>query len=168
MLKRAAIAIALAIVVTGLHPAPQAEASSSGYGSAKEAAACVAKFGPSVCRHTKDAADWAHRVTVWKFKRNGHNDMSDAFRHCAWMGALATRVGSSRAIQVGDFHEDFMKPNPIKERRMDVANNVVGAGIGAWAVQKKYKDTWGYVLKECESKARNKRLYGLDGKLGRY
>ncbi len=128
---------------------------------------CVVAYGPIQCAQVKDAADWAQSVTVWIFGHNGHNDGTDAFRHCTWMGALATRVGERRATDIGFLHERHF-PNPHSEWAMDVANNQVGASYGQLAMEARLSDQWGYVQQICGNVARNKQLYGLDGKRGNY
>lgn len=128
---------------------------------------CVVAYGPTQCSQVQDAANWAQSATIRRFGHNGHNDVTDAFRHCAWMGALATRVGERRATDIGFLHERH-SPNPQPEWRMDVANNQLGASYGQLANDAQLRDQWGYVLNICESAARNKRLYGLDGKRGNY
>lgn len=119
------------------------------------------------CVHVIDSASWAMDVTAWKFPGPAHNNMADAFRHCAWMGALATRIGSGDAAFVGILHEEY-SPGPEAERRMDLTNNTTGAWIGDDAVDSGTSDTWGYVMNECESRARNFQLAGLWGKKGNY
>lgn len=143
--------------------------SSTSSGDLGEAFDCAILNGLD-CGYVLDAQAWAVRVTAWKFPGGGHNDMADAFRHCAWMGALATRIGSNRAYTVGYMHEDAgdRRGQPASERQMDEWNNFIGAGIGDDAVRSGTSDTWGYVLNECESRARNFELYGLDGIKGNY
>ncbi|MFD6223077.1 DUF6973 domain-containing protein [Nocardia asteroides] len=142
------------------------EAKAYGSNDLADAGDCVVLYGIN-CVHAQDARNWATDVTIWKFGKNGHNDMSDAFRHCSWIGAIATRIGESGAYTVGYIHESNANA-PEAEFKMDDWNNFVGAGIGAAAVRSGAKDQWGYVLRECESKARGKMLYGMDGKKGNY
>ena len=85
------------------------------------------------CYDVQDAASWAVRVTAWKFDGLAHNNRGDAFRHCAWMGALSTRIGIDGAISVGELHENH-NPGPESERLMDLSNNETGAWIGNEAV----------------------------------
>ncbi|MBX4170310.1 hypothetical protein K3M35_16870 [Rhodococcus sp. DMU2021] len=133
-----------------------------------EAVDCAVLNGVS-CVHVQDARTWAEDVTMWKFgNRNHHNNMGDAFRHCAWIGSLTTRIGQQDAYRVGFAHEEYDAGQPAAERAMDEWNNFVGAGIGAAAVRSGARDQWGYVLKECESRARNYTLYGLEGIQGGY
>lgn len=120
------------------------------------------------CNHANDAKNWAIRVTDWKFPGYGkHNDMADAFRHCAWMGATATRLGKTAAFGIGLNHEEHA-PGPKQERDMDESNNLAGAQIGEEAKEIGVSDQWGYVLSHCESKARNHKLFGLGGVMGNY
>jgi hypothetical protein len=83
------------------------------------------------------------------------------------MGALATRVGRNTAENIGLLHERYAT-NPHSEFVMDTKNNSVGAYLGQVAVNAKLKDTWGYVLKNCETRARNHLLYGPNGVQGKY
>lgn len=137
------------------------------YRKPSEQQECVIAYGLWKCNQAQHAANWARDVEKWKFGSNGHNNMGDAFRHCAWMGALATRVGRTTAENIGFLHERH-SPGPHKEWLMDTRNNSVGAYLGQIAVNARLADTWGYVLKNCETRARNRLLYGLNGVQGNY
>ena len=80
------------------------QARADNYDDFADAIDCSAIHGFN-CAHVVDAKDWAIRVTTWKFPGPAHNNMGDAFRHCAWMGALAKRVGQQGASTVGIIHE---------------------------------------------------------------
>lgn len=84
-----------------------------------------------------------------------------------WIGALATRVGKDTATHIGSLFEVVFE-NPEASRLMDLMNNRVGAQIGADAVEMGLEDTWGYVMGECESLARDGQLHGPCGVLGSY
>ncbi|WP_394855190.1 DUF6973 domain-containing protein [Rhodococcus aetherivorans] len=131
-----------------------------------DAADCTYLYG-SNCVHVEDARNWATEVTIWRFGYNGRNDISDAFRHCAWIGAVATRLGERDAYTVGFIHENNSQ-GPDSEFKMDDWNNFTGAQIGAAAVRSGTSDQWGYVLQKCEAKARSNQLYGLNGVKGNY
>lgn len=121
------------------------------------------------CVHVQDARQWSVSVASWKFgDGNHHNNMADAFRHCAWIGALATRLGEQDAYRVGFVHEEYDAEQPKAEMKMDDWNNFTGAAIGSAAVSSGTSDQWGYVLNECESRARSYQLYGLGGVKGNY
>lgn len=149
-------------------------ASASGSGSYQSSASdlmdavgCAQVLGLD-CFHAQDAKTWAVAVAEWRFSDlDQHNTAADAFRHCAWMGALSTRVGESKAIEVGNIHENNSR-GPEDERAMDLGNNRIGSHIGAQAVIRQPKDQWGYVLKACESQARAGQLNGLNGVKGNY
>lgn len=162
----AVLGIAGAALVASVQPA----SATSGYSdlgiSDAEWSECVASYGVQ-CQQAKSSAEWAEQVTAWRFGVNGHNDVSDAFRHCAWMGSLATRVGETRAEDIGFLHERHT-PNPYSEWAMDVLNNQVGAYYGQLAVDMQLSDQWGYVISVCESEARSGNLYGADGVQGAY
>jgi hypothetical protein len=74
-----------------------------------------------------------HKKAVNETKRrfgfNGHNDRSDAFRHCYWAALIARKYGYHESLKFTVRHE--MGPrNPIAEKNMDIYNNKVGAQIG--------------------------------------
>lgn len=134
----------------------------------EEALDCAVLNG-FACFHAQDAKNWSISVTDWKFKSERKlNTMADAFRHCTWIGALATRIGQQDAYRVGFAHEEYDSSRVEAESKMDDWNNFIGAGIGAAAVRSGTSDQWGYVLNECESRARSYQLYGLDGIKGNY
>lgn len=62
----------------------------------------------------------------------GHNDPGDAARHMAMMALLARRFGETPAKLAGYAHE-ALNPNFRPEFKMDVANNAIGARLGASA-----------------------------------
>jgi hypothetical protein len=133
-----------------------------------EAEECFKRFNPWVCGAAGDAADWAWDVTKWRFGYRGEHDTSDAFRHCAWMGALATRVDARLARGIGFLHEELY-PNDRAWYLMDVYNNFVGSKLGQYADNRgDMHDTWGFVLNRCESLARDGRLYGGNAVQGNY
>lgn len=75
------------------------------------------------------SADEATQKTIQIFGHNGHNDMSDAFRHCYFAALLSRDLGYYDALDYLNAHERFPN-NPREEKRMDMANNYVGADIG--------------------------------------
>ena len=77
----------------------------------------------------KDAREAAFAETLRRFRRNGHNDQSDAFRHCFWSAMLARDIGYSDAKRFTSAHESSPK-NRLDEKRMDLHNNQVGLDIG--------------------------------------
>lgn len=129
---------------------------------------CVNPMNTGDCLVAQDAAKWSVSVLVWKFgQRAHHNNMGDAFRHCAWNGAMAQRMGSQRAKRIADNHEKA-EGQPRDEKRMDDKNNAAGRSIGVKSNRQGGNDTWGYVLTKCEASARGYRLFGLGGKRGAY
>ena len=79
--------------------------------------------------YIKTNRDIAFRETEKQFGFNGHNDKSDAFRHCFWSALLSRDIGYNDAMRFTTLHE--MRPgNPIAEKTMDLHNNKVGAEIG--------------------------------------
>ncbi len=77
----------------------------------------------------KEAREAAFAETVRRFRRNGHNDKSDAFRHCFWSAMLARDIGFQDAMRFTTAHESSPK-NRLDEKRMDLHNNRVGLDIG--------------------------------------
>ena len=69
----------------------------------------------------------AFQATQDQFGRNGHNDATDAFRHCYWSGWLAMNIGAAAAKEFTTAHESD-PANPPDEKRMDLHNN----GVGIW------------------------------------
>lgn len=76
-----------------------------------------------------DARTAAFAETVRRFGKNGHNDKSDAFRHCFWSALLARDVGFNNGLAFTTAHESF-SGNKMDEKRMDLHNNRVGLNIG--------------------------------------
>ena len=77
----------------------------------------------------KEAKDLAYSETKKRFKINGKNDRSDAFRHCFWSAILAREIGYENALKFTTAHESY-KGNPKDEKSMDLSNNLVGLRIG--------------------------------------
>ncbi|MEH6434043.1 DUF6973 domain-containing protein [Massilia sp. DD77] len=75
------------------------------------------------------ARDTAYKETQRRFGRNGHNDRSDAFRHCYWSALLARELGFQDALKFTTAHEAF-PANPPAEKTMDIHNNRIGLDIG--------------------------------------
>lgn len=67
--------------------------------------------------------------TQRRFGRNGHNDESDAFRHCFWAAILARDLNYMNAYWFTTAHESDPNNDPT-EREMDLHNNGVGLTIG--------------------------------------
>lgn len=75
----------------------------------------------SVFLAKREAVDSTKRI----FKRNGHNDESDAFRHFMWSGIVTQKIGEDRAKLFLEAHEQ--DPNqPAAEGKMDSYNNGQG------------------------------------------
>jgi hypothetical protein len=77
----------------------------------------------------KEAKEIAITETRKRFGFNGHNDRSDAFRHCFWSAMLARDLGYQNALQFTNAHESDPR-NPPQEKAMDLHNNSVGLSIG--------------------------------------
>ena len=67
--------------------------------------------------------------TVRRFGHNGHNDASDAFRHCFWSALLMRDIGEADAREFTTLHESSPL-NPPNEKAMDLHNNSVGIELG--------------------------------------
>lgn len=74
------------------------------------------------------AKDKAFSETKTRFGINGHNDKSDAFRHCYWSSLITRDAGVLAAITFTTAHENTPS-NPPDEKAMDLHNNSVGIGI---------------------------------------
>lgn len=77
----------------------------------------------------KMSKDTAFNETTSRFGYNGHNDRSDAFRHCFWSAVLARDIGYYWAKAFTDAHESN-PGQPPEEKEMDLHNNSVGLNIG--------------------------------------
>ena len=80
---------------------------------------------PVIMRAREFAQSEAKRL----FAISGHNDNSDAFRHCLWSAQLARDIGITNARLCTTAHESSPR-NPPKERAMDLHDNGVGLNIG--------------------------------------
>jgi hypothetical protein len=77
----------------------------------------------------KKSKDTAYNETKSRFGYNGHNDKSDAFRHCFWSAVLSRDIGKFWAKAFTDAHETA-PGQPAAEKEMDLHNNSVGLDIG--------------------------------------
>lgn len=77
----------------------------------------------------EDDKNKAFAETRKRFGFNGHNDKSDAFRHCFWSALLARDIGYARALEFTTAHESA-PTNPADEKAMDLHNNAVGLSLG--------------------------------------
>lgn len=63
------------------------------------------------------------------FAGGGHDDASDALRHCFWSCCMASYIGKGAAKDVGDDNEN-MPNNPAPSKDMDLCNNEMGRNCG--------------------------------------
>lgn len=77
----------------------------------------------------KASKETAYAETRRRFGRNGHNDRSDAFRHCFWSALLSREIGYAAALRFTTAHESSPSNDP-SEKVMDLHNNSVGLKIG--------------------------------------
>lgn len=77
----------------------------------------------------EEAKSTAFSETQRRFGINGHNDRSDAFRHCFWSALLSRELGFMNALEFTTAHESSPS-NPPNEKEMDLHNNRVGLHIG--------------------------------------
>ncbi|MGJ0626330.1 DUF6973 domain-containing protein [Xenorhabdus bovienii] len=75
------------------------------------------------------AKEEAFKETQRLFGVNGHNDLSDAFRHCYFAAMLSRDLGYYESLDYLNAHENS-PDNPVREKRMDTQNNYIGADIG--------------------------------------
>lgn len=104
----------------------------------------------------KEARDAAFAETKKRFKVNGRNDKSDAFRHCFWSAILARDLGYCNALKFTTAHESYKK-NPKDEKAMDLANNLIGLKIG------KAGGKNDHLSKLCYSAVQNNRVTIING-----
>ncbi|MEZ5428872.1 MAG: hypothetical protein R2747_21685 [Pyrinomonadaceae bacterium] len=91
--------------------------------------AALAVTDPVKVAMIKISKDRAFNETTSRFGYNGHNDQTDAFRHCFWSATLARDIGSFWAKAFTDAHETN-PGQPPGEKAMDLHNNSVGLKIG--------------------------------------
>lgn len=153
-----------AATLTGSSVAPTARADYDVLGtnvSWTELSYCIGHIPQ--CVAGKDAQQWAESVADWKFGSGNpslHNGRGDAFRHCAWNGAMAQRIGKSGALAISENHE-VKGSQPAREAAMDTFNNNVGATIGDQSNAAPIADKWGYVLEGCYKRAISGGLVSL-------
>lgn len=133
-----------------------------------EGAECGTRNGLK-CLKIDDTKKWAEAVTEWKYPGGNGTDgtRANAFKHCIWMGATATRFGEQEAERIGEAHEGHNTFQRNSLRKMDEANNALGANIGAIAVYNRPDDQWGFVIETCKRYADANELYGLNGVPGK-
>lgn len=102
----------------------------------------------------KLSKDNAFNETTRRFGHNGHNDKSDAFRHCFWSATLSRDIGFYWAKAFTTAHESN-PGQPVDEKEMDLHNNSVGLDIGFY-----------YFIPDSDSALSNQCFKALqDGKL---
>ncbi len=99
------------------------------YNSLKEGEKAYLKSNPHHAFAIKESKNVAFAETKSRFGNNGHNDKSDAFRHCFWSAMLSRDIGYKNALEFTTAHEDFPE-NPVNEKDMDLHNNNVGIRLG--------------------------------------
>jgi RHS repeat-associated protein len=82
----------------------------------------TAKF----CSEVKKSPQGAKADTKNGLGANGHNDVSDAFRHTDWNVRMERDVGDKAAKSFADAHERSETDQPRGERLMDLMNNNTG------------------------------------------
>jgi hypothetical protein len=102
----------------------------SGYYHLTDAEKAYVKRHPYNAYKISECKDVAISETKKEFGHNGHNDESDAFRHCIWSALIASEIGYNAAIEITTLHES-QPGNPINEKAMDLHNNKVGVQIGS-------------------------------------
>lgn len=85
---------------------------------------------PGQINTIKNSKDIAFQETQNRIGNNGHNDNSDAFRHCFWSAMLARDLGVRNAERFTSAHENYPS-NPADEKAMDLHNNSVGLIVGS-------------------------------------
>ena len=72
----------------------------------------------------------AEKMTVQNMGINGHNDKSDAFRHCFFQAINTQSVGSTTTRIFANAHESATPANLELEKQMDTYNNEIGINYG--------------------------------------
>ncbi len=80
---------------------------------------------PFECNTVSNRRAAAYNATLRRFGHQGHNDASDAYRHCFWSCCIAETLGNARAQVWTDGHENEPN-NPQCEKNMDCYNNEQG------------------------------------------
>jgi hypothetical protein len=154
-----------ALLVGGLALGPATPARADSFdASIDEYGWCAMNFS---CLVVEDARQWATGTAEWLYSDSLHNGAGDAFRHCAWAGAIANRVGYETAYTQVVVHED-LSADPMEEITMDIANDLIGLEVGVRSLDEGGDDTWGWILRECAARADGGQLVGLDGFVGNY
>jgi hypothetical protein len=138
--------------------------------SPDELAWCI---GNGTCAVMNDASNWALRTARWKYPGSvANNGAGDAFRHCIWAGVLAQRMGYDTAYTAVLLHESSdassSDSNKTATASMDAFNDYVGLDLGRRSNKVGTKDTWGWIMNQCDKRANNHELYGLNGVKGAY
>lgn len=81
--------------------------------------------------------------------------------------ATATRFGEQEAERIGEAHERYNTFQRNSLRKMDEANNSLGAFIRNEARLHNLEDQWGYVIETCKHYADANELYSLNGVPGK-
>jgi hypothetical protein len=166
LLRRAAVILG-SVSLMGFAATGSAQASPATGIPWPEVYGCVTDFDLGACAAARDAEGWALGTAQALFPAASLEDgQGDAFRHCAWNGAITQRVGSERAERVTTRHE-VLDPRRQNDMRgyltmgMDLANNASGRAIGARANAEGGSDTWGWIIDECYAAATNGSLVTL-------
>lgn len=122
----------------------------------------VSKF-PKEALLVYDAKCEANNSTRRIFKISGHNDESDAFRHCIWSALLTKELGEETANKFLDAHE-ASGLQPEDEKIMDGYNNKMGVNVSLKFKQK--VDSIDFLEKECLQLVKNKKLKVLEPNVG--
>lgn len=156
--RRLAVIGVSAACLTALSPATGASAETFEFG---ELVNCLSV--PRACAAAADAWPWSQGTAKALFPGEGEDGTrADAFRHCAWSGAIAQRVGVTDAEQVTTAHEtntaDRDNLPAYASMAMDLANNATGHALGARANAEGGSDTWGWIIDQCYNLASTNQL----------
>jgi hypothetical protein len=99
----------------------------------KAVVAAMAVQDPVKVYILKESKQTAFNEATRRFGHNGHNDSSDAFRHCFWSAILTRDIGIMWTKLFTDAHES-VDGQPADEKAMDLHNNGVGMDIGFWSL----------------------------------
>jgi hypothetical protein len=99
--------------------------------SEEEFRVCSRHFYDCARNYKSDKDANAH--TKARYGRSGHNDISDAFRHCMWSALMTKRANAHFAELLGIAHEAAnirINKQPSRETWMDLHNNSRGRLAG--------------------------------------
>ena len=154
--------VALSSIVTGTQAHAASTSSVYSYlGVAPTAAEKkLMKAHPIQAAKIYNLSQTAVSLTKEYYGNSGHNDNSDAFRHCLWSALITREYGASTAKTWTDAHESTTPTTQSEklENQMDLYNNSVGRSLSVSG--KSNAD----IAKSVKTKVKNGKLKRLNAK----